>query len=58
MMGTTGREDGMAVQQWEYLRLRAASDEDVTKAGEQGWELVSVVVWWGIRHSYFKRPKP
>ena len=48
----------MAVQQWEYLRLRAASDEDVTKAGEQGWELVSVVVWWGIRHSYFKRPKP
>tara|TARA_R100000900_G_scaffold55832_1_gene45524 strand:- start:362 stop:526 length:165 start_codon:yes stop_codon:yes gene_type:complete len=53
----------MAIQKWEYLREKISrneyGDEKMRARGEEGWELVSVVIIKGEggAHGYFKRPK-
>lgn len=48
-------------QQWEFLSLRADSWADVAACGDNGWELVTVILESpndkGSRVYFFKRPK-
>lgn len=41
---------------WEYKMTGA--EEDLSILGEEGWELVSVIVVDGKEKRYFKRPAP
>lgn len=44
------------MQQWEYFRKKDLSDFELTKLGNEGWELVAAAVGTGTMY-IFKRPK-
>jgi hypothetical protein len=49
----------MSMQKWEYLRVTViVSDATLNQYGDQGWELVSVIVLPDHPVYFFKRPKP
>ena len=53
------------MKKWEYRKIQynpvpfsANVDNELNEFGENGWELVSVIVSGAFRAYYFKREKP
>jgi len=45
------------MQKWEYKIVKVATEAELNRLGEEGWELISVTLYVSYYTFFFKRPK-